>query len=155
MSLAEAIVEYIAKRIKCKTLFSTHYHELTDMENSLPNLKNKHVSAIEDGGNITFLHKVKDGSVDKSYGINVAMLAGLPSEVIDRANVILKEYESKNDNSTSKKKKKNDDSFQYSLPLDFEEKKSEVEEEIKKIDVLNITPMEAINILSKLKEKIK
>ena len=155
MSLAEAILEYIAKRIKCKTLFSTHYHELTDMENSLPNLKNKHVSAIEDGGNITFLHKVKDGSVDKSYGINVAMLAGLPSEVIDRANVILKEYESKNDNSTSKKKKKNDDSFQYSLPLDFEEKKSEVEEEIKKIDVLNITPMEAINILSKLKEKIK
>ena len=83
------------------------------------------------------------------------MLAGLPSEVIDRANVILKEYESKNDNSTSKKKKKNDDSFQYSLPLDFEEKKSEVEEEIKKIDVLNITPMEAINILSELKEKIK
>lgn len=155
MSLAEAILEYIAKRIKCKTLFSTHYHELTDMENSLPNLKNKHVSAIEDGGNITFLHKVKDGSVDKSYGINVAMLAGLPSEVIDRANVILKEYESKNDNSTSKKKKKNDDSFQYSLPLDFEEKKSEVEEEIKKIDVLNITPMEAINILSELKEKIK
>ena len=155
MSLAEAILEYIAKRIKCKTLFSTHYHELTDMENNLPNLKNKHVSAIEDGGNITFLHKVKDGSVDKSYGINVAMLAGLPSEVIDRANVILKEYESKNDNSCSKSKKKGDNSFQYSLPLDFEEKKSEVEEEIKKIDVLNITPMEAINILSKLKDKIK
>ena len=101
------------------------------------------------------MHKVLDGPVDKSYGINVAMLAGLPSEVIDRANIILKEYESKNDNSTSKKKKKNDDSFQYSLPLDFEEKKSEVEEEIKKIDVLNITPMEAINILSELKEKIK
>lgn len=155
MSLAEAILEYIAKRIKCKTLFSTHYHELTDMENNLPNLKNKHVSAIEDGGNITFLHKVKDGSVDKSYGINVAMLAGLPSEVIDRANVILKEYESKNDNSCSKNRKKGDNFFQYSLPLDFEEKKSEVEEEIKKIDVLNITPMEAINILSKLKDKIK
>ena len=155
MSLAEAILEYIAKRIKCKTLFSTHYHELTDMESNLPNLKNKHVSAIEDGGNITFLHRVKDGSVDKSYGINVAMLAGLPSEVIDRANVILKEYESKNDTSTGKSKKKGDNSFQYSLPLDFEEKKSEVEEEIKKIDVLNITPMEAINILSKLKDKIK
>ncbi len=155
MSLAEAILEYIAKKIKCKTLFSTHYHELTDMENNLPNLRNKHVSAIEDGGNIIFLHKVKDGSVDKSYGINVAMLAGLPSEVIDRANVILREYESKNDNCTSKRKKNNDNSFQYSLPLDFEVKKSEVEEEIKKIDVFNITPMEAINILSKLKDKIK
>ena len=148
MSLAEAILEYIANKIKCKTLFSTHYHELTDMENNLSNLKNKHVSAVEENGEITFLHKVKDGSVDKSYGINVAKLAGLPKEVIDRANIILKEYE-------SKEKNKNTNSVQISLPLNFEENKSEVEEELKKIDVLNITPIEAINILSKLKEKIK
>ena len=149
MSLAEAILEYIANNIKCKTLFSTHYHELTSMENTLPNLKNKHVSAIEENGNITFLHKVKDGSVDKSYGINVATLAGLPKEVIDRANVILNEYESKDNNS------KKDSSVQMMLPLNFEEKKSVVEEELKKIDVLNITPIEAINILNALKEKIK
>ena len=149
MSLAEAILEYIANNIKCKTLFSTHYHELTSMENTLPNLKNKHVSAIEENGNITFLHKVKDGSVDKSYGINVATLAGLPKEVIDRANVILNEYESKDNNS------KKDSSMQMMLPLNFEEKKSVVEEELKKIDVLNITPIEAINILNSLKEKIK
>ena len=149
MSLAEAILEYIANNIKCKTLFSTHYHELTSMENTLPNLKNKHVSAIEENGNITFLHKVKDGSVDKSYGINVATLAGLPKEVIDRANVILNEYESKDNNS------KKDSSMQMMLPLNFEEKKSIVEEELKKIDVLNITPIEAINILNSLKEKIK
>ena len=148
MSLAEAILEYIANKIKCKTLFSTHYHELTDMENNLSNLKNKHVSAVEENGEITFLHKVKDGSVDKSYGINVAKLAGLPKEVIDRANIILKEYE-------SKEKNKNTNSVQISLPLNFEENKSEVEEELKKIDVLNITPIEAINILNKLKEKIK
>ena len=148
MSLAEAILEYIANKIKCKTLFSTHYHELTDMENNLSNLKNKHVSAVEENGEITFLHKVKDGSVDKSYGINVAKLAGLPKEVIDRANIILKEYE-------SKEKNKNTNPVQISLPLNFEENKSEVEEELKKIDVLNITPIEAINILSKLKEKIK
>ena len=148
MSLAEAILEYIANKIKCKTLFSTHYHELTDMENNLSNLKNKHVSAVEENGEITFLHKVKDGSVDKSYGINVATLAGLPKEVIDRANIILKEYE-------SKEKNKNTNSVQISLPLNFEENKSEVEEELKKIDVLNITPIEAINILNKLKEKIK
>ena len=147
MSLAEAILEYIANNIKCKTLFSTHYHELTDMEKNLKNLKNKHVSAIEENGNITFLHKIKDGSVDKSYGINVAKLAGLPDEVIERAAAILKVYENK--------EKKKDTIIQTTLPLNFEEKKSFAEEEIKKIDILNITPLEAINILSKLKEKIK
>jgi len=147
MSLAEAILEYIANKIRCKTLFSTHYHELTDMENNLTNLKNKHVSAVEENGNITFLHKVKDGSVDKSYGINVAKLAGLPDEVIERADAILKVYEGK--------EKKKDTYIQTSIPLNFEEKKNEVEEQIKKIDILNITPIEAINILSKLKEKVK
>ncbi|MGM9875930.1 MAG: DNA mismatch repair protein MutS [Bacilli bacterium] len=147
MSLAQAILEYIANKIKCKTLFSTHYHELTDMEKTVSNLKNKHVSAIEEDGNITFLHKVKDGSVDKSYGINVAKLAGLPEEVIDRASGILKIYENK--------EKKTDTIIQTTLPLNFEEKKSEVEEEVKNIDILNITPIEAINFLSKLKEKIK
>lgn len=147
MSLAQAILEYVASSIKCKTLFSTHYHELTDMENSLPNLKNKHVSAVEEKGTITFLHKVKDGSVDKSYGINVAKLAGLPDEVIQRANSILKVYESKEE--------KKDTFIQTTLPLNFEEKKSEVEEELKKINVLEITPIEAINILSSLKDKIR
>lgn len=147
MSLAQAILEYVANKIKCKTLFSTHYHELTDMEKTIPNLKNKHVSAVEENGNITFLHKVKDGSVDKSYGINVAKLAGLPDEVIDRASGILNIYENK--------EKKTDTIIQTTLPLNFDEKKSEVEEEVKNIDILNITPIEAINILSKLKEKVK
>ena len=147
MSLAEAILEYIANNIKCKTLFSTHYHELTDMEKTLKNLKNKHVSAVEEEGNITFLHKVKDGCVDKSYGINVAKLAGLPTSVIERADSILKTYESK--------EKKKDIYIQTTLPLNFEEHKSLVEEELKKIDILSITPIEAINILNKLKEKIK
>ena len=147
MSLAQAILEYVANKIKCKTLFSTHYHELTDMEKTIPNLKNKHVSAVEENGNITFLHKVKDGSVDKSYGINVAKLAGLPDEVIDRASGILNIYENK--------EKKTDTIIQTTLPLNFDDKKSEVEEEVKNIDILNITPIEAINILSKLKEKVK
>ena len=147
MSLAQAILEYVANKIKCKTLFSTHYHELTDMEKTIPNLKNKHVSAVEEDGNITFLHKVKEGSVDKSYGINVAKLAGLPDEVIDRASGILNIYENK--------EKKTDTIIQTTLPLNFDNKKSEVEEEVKNIDILNITPIEAINILSKLKEKVK
>ena len=147
MSIAEAILEYIHDEIGAKTMFSTHYHELTSLDQKFSNIKNVHVSALEENGNITFLHKVKDGSVDKSYGINVATLAGLPKEVIDRANIILKEYETKENKKTS--------SVQIALPLNFEEKKSVVEEELKKIDILNITPIEAINILSKLKEKVK
>lgn len=146
MSLAEAILEYIHNKIGCKTLFSTHYHELTDLDRTLKHLKNKHVAASEEDGKITFLHKVKDGSVDKSYGINVATLAGLPKEVIDRAEDILKVYENK--------EKKRDVIVQTTLPLDFEPKESVVEKELKNINVLELTPMDAINILYKLKDKI-
>ena len=147
MSLAEAILEYIHNKIGCKTLFSTHYHELTDLDRTLKYLKNKHVAASEEDGKITFLHKVKDGSVDKSYGINVATLAGLPKEVIDRAEDILKVYETK--------EKKRDIIVQTTLPLDFEPKESVVEKELKNINVLELTPMDAINLLYKLKNKIK
>ena len=146
MSLAEAILEYIHNKIGCMTLFSTHYHELTDLDRTLKHLKNKHVAASEEDGKITFLHKVKDGSVDKSYGINVATLAGLPKEVIDRAEDILKVYENK--------EKKRDVIVQTTLPLDFEPKESVVEKELKNINVLELTPMDAINILYKLKDKI-
>ena len=95
MALAQAIIEYIHDNIKAKTLFSTHYHELTDLENTLKTLKNVHVSAHEENGNITFLHKIKNGSIDKSYGIHVAKLANLPSVLINRANQILNVYENK------------------------------------------------------------
>ena len=78
MALAQAIIEYIHDNIKAKTLFSTHYHELTDLENTLKTLKNVHVSAHEENGNITFLHKIKNGSIDKIYCIHVAKLANLP-----------------------------------------------------------------------------
>lgn len=147
MSLAQAILEYINNKIGCKTLFSTHYHELTDLENTLDKLKNKHVSAEEKDGKITFLHKVKDGSVDKSYGINVARLANLPTYVTDRAEEILKVYE--------KKEKDRDIVIQTTLPLDFHEEKNEIEEYIKNLNVLELTPMNAINILYELKNKLK
>lgn len=147
MSLAQAILEYINNKIACKTLFSTHYHELTDLENTLDKLKNKHVSAEEKDGKITFLHKVKDGSIDKSYGINVAKLANLPKEVTDRAEEILSVYE--------KKEAKRDIVIQTTLPLDFEPKESPIEKELKELNILEITPMDAINILYKLKNKIK
>ena len=147
MSLAQAILEYIHDHIGCKTLFSTHYHELTDLEKNLKKLKNKHVSAEEKDGNIIFLHKVKDGSVDKSYGINVAKLAGLPNEVITRADDILKIYENK--------EKKRDITIQTTLPLNFEEAKDELKEKLKSINILELTPLEALNKLNELKESIK
>ena len=149
MALAQAIIEYIHDKIGAKTLFSTHYHELTDLENNLSHLKNIHVSAHEEDGNITFLHKIKEGSVDKSYGIHVAKLANLPDELIKRAGNILKVYEST--------EKKRDIKVQESLPLDeiLEIKESKVEEQLKNIDPLNVTPLEALNILYKLKEEIK
>lgn len=149
MSLAQAILEYTNNRIGCKTLFSTHYHELTKLEKELKHLKNKHVSATEteDGESLIFLHKVKDGSVDKSYGINVAKLAGLPNEVIVRANEILVAYEDKKDQNIS---------VQASLPLEFVvNKPSEVEEILKEVNILEMTPLKALNLLSELKEKVK
>ena len=147
MSLAQAILEYIHNNISCKTLFSTHYHELTDLEKTLPNLKNKHVSAKEENGNITFLHKVLDGSVDKSYGINVARLANLPNEVIDRADEISKVYE--------KKENDRDIVIQTTLPLSFKKEDNEIENYIKELNILELTPIDAINILNDLKMKVK
>ncbi len=151
MSIAQAILEYVHDRISCKTLFSTHYHELTALENNLKHLKNKHVSATENDGDIIFLHKVKDGSVDKSYGINVAKLAGLPTEVILRANDILTKYESNDKNNSNRKEV----AIQTSLPLDYISKKSEIEEIIKNTNILELTPIKALNLLYELKEKLK
>jgi len=150
MSLAQAILEYTNNQIGCKTLFSTHYHELTRLEKELKHLKNKHVSATEteDGESLIFLHKVKDGSVDKSYGINVAKLAGLPSEVISRATEILTTYE-------DKEKNRQEVTIQTSLPLDFITKKSEIEEILRNTNVLELSPIKALNLLYELKEKLK
>ena len=148
MALAQSIIEYIHDNIKCKTLFSTHYHELTDLENNLKHLKNIHVSAHLEDGNITFLHKIEEGSIDKSYGIHVARLAGLPDNLIKRADQILNVYENK--------ERKRDIKIQEALPLDdLVQKESPVEEELKKIDPMNTTPMDALNILYKLKEMVK
>ena len=148
MALAQSIIEYIHENIKCKTFFSTHYHELTDLEDTLKNLKNVHVSAHEEDGSITFLHKIKEGSIDKSYGIHVAKLANLPKSLMNRANEILKIYESK--------EQKRDIKIQESLPLDeLIEKDSKIEEEIKNLDILKLTPIDALNILYKMQEELK
>ena len=144
MSLAAAIIEYIHDKVGAKTFFSTHYHELTDLSNTLKHLKNVHVSAVEENGNITFLHKIQDGSIDKSYGLNVAKLAKLPDSLLKRAEEILKTYE-----SNEKKEKV----IELTLPLE-EEKKSEVEEKIKNLDILNTSPIDALNILFELKKEV-
>ncbi len=145
MSLAGAILKYVTKNIGCKTLFSTHYHELTSLSSEYGSIKNVHVSATLDNNKLIFLHKVKDGAIDKSYGIHVADLAGLPKEIIDDASVMLSEYE------TDSKPRKN-----KQMEFVFEEEKRDVlKEEIDKIDPLNMTPMEALNKLFELKSKVK
>lgn len=148
MSLAQAILEYINNNIKCKTLFSTHYHELTSLDKTFPTIKNVHVSAIEDGNAITFLHKIKNGAVDKSYGIHVARLAKMPEELLNRADEILNEYE------TKAKKNKKDDQVQLSISFDEPKEitKDVVKEKLETIDPLHITPLEALNLLFELKD---
>ena len=148
MALAQSIIEYIHDNIKCKTMFSTHYHELTDLENNLSYLKNIHVSAHEENGKVTFLHKIKEGSVDKSYGIHVAKLANLPDKLIKRASDILSIYENK--------EKKRDIKIQESLPLDeLMKEESNVEKKLKEIDPINMTPIEALTFLYELKKDVK
>lgn len=147
MALAQAMLEYIDTTIRAKTLFSTHYHELTALENTMTHLRNKHVMVAENNGDITFLYKVKDGKADKSYGIHVASLAKLPESVIERAKELLKDLE-------SNKKVRNDQSqivMMETVPRELAD--------IKKLLLLsepnNMTPIEALQFVVMLKEKIK
>lgn len=146
MSLARAILEYVNLKIKCKTLFSTHYHELTDLSDTIPSIKNVHVDAIEEDGKVTFLHKVKEGPIDKSYGIHVARLAGLPEDLLKRASEFLASYESH---------EKREVFVQQSLNFEEKHEDNKLEEKIKEIDILKMTPMDAINFLYELKNTIK
>ena len=151
MSLAQAILEYIHDTIHAKTMFSTHYHELTALEKDLKKLKNVHVSALEENGKVTFLHKVKNGAVDKSYGIHVASLAHLPSSLIKRARDILDVYEKKN----IKKETFTQTSLFEWNETDSVKKPNPIEEKINKINPLEMTPMEALNYLYDLKKELK
>ena len=146
MSLAGSIIEYVNKYLKCKTMFSTHYHELTKMAEYTPSIKNVHVSINETDGKVIFLHKVMDGAVDKSYGINVAKLAGLPDEVIEGAGKLLETYE-----STSKTEKKHIKQFELDLETPV---KDPLREFLRNINPLEVTPMEALKLLDEMK-KIK
>ena len=150
ISLAQAIIEYIHDNIKAITFFSTHYHELTSLEEHKAHIKNVHVSAHEENGVITFLHKVKDGSVDKSYGIHVAKLAQLPNSLIKRADEILKTYENK--------KPKKEVVSQISMNLEESvapiNKYDIIKKKLDDINPLELSPMEALNVLYELKSEM-
>ncbi|MFL0366208.1 DNA mismatch repair protein MutS [Pseudobacillus sp. 179-B 2D1 NHS] len=164
MALAQAIIEHIHEHIQAKTLFSTHYHELTVLEESLPQLKNVHVSAIEQNGRVVFLHKIKEGAADKSYGIHVAQLAELPRELIERANEILTELEQKEQPDLRKQPKETAEAAgQLSFfsepvaapPTPQTDKEKKIIEELKSYDLLEMTPLDAMNALYALQKKIK
>ncbi len=164
MALAQAIIEYIHEEVGAKTLFSTHYHELTILEQELTSLKNVHVSAVEDQGKVVFLHKVIDGQADKSYGIYVAELAELPKPLIRRAKTILTVLESQ---SGKKEPKKQTEPLQLSLfnestavtqkltKFTLSDCEKNVIATLKKLDILNLTPIEALQKLNDLQKKLK
>lgn len=150
LSIAWSILEYISKNIKAKTLFATHYHELTDLENELDNVINMKVEIEEYNNEVIFLRKVVRGFADKSYGIEVARLAGMPKELTDRANVILKSIESKNNHEKIDLDKVN--SFQ----IGFEDVKYDnFIKEIEEIDINLLSPMDAFSKLDELINKAR
>ena len=140
----------IYENIKAYTLFSTHYHELTRLEKRYKNIKNVHVSAVENNDTLTFLHKVKAGAVDKSYGIHVARLAKMPNKLLDRASEILNDFES------NAKRKNPIEKVQLSMDFfPIEEKDDIIKKKIESIDLMNTTPINALNLLYEIQEEIK
>lgn len=176
MALAQAIIEYIHHIVGAKTLFSTHYHELTVLETELSFLKNVHVSAMEHNGKVVFLHKIKEGAADKSYGIHVAQLAELPKALIDRAGELLEQFEQKDPIQVEKARKQpageaieepkeekvNESQLSFfeaeekTKPLqNLSSKEKQLITKIKSLDILDMTPMQALNTLYELHKKIK
>jgi DNA mismatch repair protein MutS len=146
ISIARALAEYIHHRIKAKTLFSTHYLELTDLDR-VPGIVNLNVAVKDDGGQIIFLRKVIPGRADRSYGIHVAKLAGLPAEIIDRSTEILKVLE------------KGDEPPAMGAPAEVrnnlnDDRSQEIIKELRNLDILSMTPLEALNMLYLMQKKI-
>ncbi|WP_088005992.1 DNA mismatch repair protein MutS [Indiicoccus explosivorum] len=147
MALAQAMIEYVHEEIGANTLFSTHYHELTALSESLDRLANIHASAMEQSGKVVFLHKMKQGPADKSYGIHVAELAELPAPIIQRAHELLREFES------DRKKDIQQEPAQLSL-FDDGGAQSEAAEAIRNARIPEMTPLEALQLLNELQQKL-
>ena len=155
LSIAWAVAEYISDSEKCgaKTLFATHYHELTDLENKLEGVKNYSIAVKEKGEDIIFLRKIVKGGTDESYGVHVAKLAGVPQIVTKRANEILRTIERKNV-LNNKKIEKQEKGIQEGQLTMYNYKLAEIAHELDKIDINQLTPIEALNTLVKIKEKM-
>lgn len=163
MSLAEAIIIYIHNHIGAKTLFSTHYHELTELEDKLERLKNVHVGAIEENDELIFLHKVEDGPADKSYGVQVAKRAGLPQEVIQSADRLLNQWVEKSQMqaeedllAVDRKPNQLEEEGQLTLfEVNNSSAEKEVLEDIQQADLANMTLMDAMNLLNSLQQQLR
>ncbi|MBA7630263.1 DNA mismatch repair protein MutS [subsurface metagenome] len=153
LSIARAVAEYIHSHPKlgAKTLFATHYHELVELANFLPRVKNFNIAVAEDRGEVIFLYKIVPGGVDKSYGIHVAKLAGLPRSVVHRAQEVLTELEDGSQQASTKRRRK--EAAPQQLPLLGQ--KSPLFEELEKLDINSLTPLEALNKLYELQKKAK
>ena len=163
MALAQSIIEYIHDHIGAKTMFATHYHELTPLSTTLTHLVNVHVATLERNGDVTFLHKIAEGPADKSYGIHVAKIAGLPEDLLQRAGSILTNLESgaaqlhltaETEEKTQVKTEAAEPvAEQLSLFAD-DSSNQEVIEALKKVDLMNLTPMQAMNVIYELKNML-
>jgi DNA mismatch repair protein MutS len=151
LALAWAAIEFIHANVRAKTLFATHYHELTELAERLERVKNYHVSVKENAGGIVFLRKVEPGAADKSYGIEVAKLAGLPYEVIQRARAVLAEHESAERTASAHLTREPTPAAQLTIFTPLSQK---VVDQLKAANVNNLTPLEALNLLSELKKQV-
>ena len=154
LAIAWAAIEYIHAHTRAKTLFATHYHELTELADRLSGVKNYHVSVKESGGGIVFLRKVEDGAADKSYGIEVAKLAGLPSEVIVRAREVLSEHENAELNAVKHLAAEGQTSEGPMQLTIFTPLSQKIVDRIKETDLNSISPLDALNLLHELKRQI-
>ena len=154
LSIAWAVAEYIAdkEKIGCKTLFATHYHELLELEEKVEGIKNYHVAVKEKGEDVIFLRKILEGGTDESYGIHVAKLAGVPQNVVTKANKILRSLEKGGIKIKEDKESKKQVEGQFDL---FNLKLADISHELDKINVNELTPIDALNTLVKLKEILK
>lgn len=161
ISIAWAIVEHIHEhpKYKAKTLFATHYHELNEMEKTFPRIKNYHVSVREADGKVIFLRKLERGGTEHSFGIHVASMAGMPISIVKRANQILQKMEGENRKGSLAKPTKEIANQRDGMQLSFfqldDPVLSQIRDEIIKVDVNNLTPLEALNKLSDIKRIIK